>query len=331
MKYLQIGKYIIDTPLINIVKRIKSELHNGKLRIIQEKGDNIRVTCPDSEHKNGLEEHSSCGIYCGDDTKTTYGAYHCFACGSTGSFAKFVGLCFDKDEDFGREWLIERYGNTLIEKDLYMPEIRLKDSKVSEKMNDSFLDNYHTWHPYMAQRHLKREICELFKVKYDEESKSIVFPVYNENGDLTMLTKRSVISKFFSIDKEKEKPVYLYYYIKQNDIKEVTVCESQINTLTLWGYGIPAVGLIGTGTPHQYDVLNRSSIRHYYLALDGDEPGDKGIARFLKNIRKDVFVDIFILPRGKDVNDLTEDEFNDLLIVDSYTWIKEHPQYFDKK
>lgn len=232
MPYLQINKYIIDTPLLTIVHKIKSELHNGKLRIIQDKGDNIRVTCPDGEHKNGLEEHSSCGIYCGSDSDL-YGTYHCFACGSKGSFAKFVGLCFDKDEEFGKEWLIERFGNSLVERTLYIPPIELNNKKDSEVIDESILNTYHNWHPYMEKRHLKREVCELFKVKYDESSRSIVFPVYNEFNKLTLLTKRSVVSKFFSIDAAKEKPVYLYYYIKQNDIKEVTVCESQINTLTL--------------------------------------------------------------------------------------------------
>ena len=48
-----------------------------------------------------------------------------------------------------------------------------------------------------------------------------------------MLTRRSVIDKTFIIDKDKEKPVYLLNYIKNNNIKEATVVESQINCLTL--------------------------------------------------------------------------------------------------
>ena len=47
--------------------------------------------------------------------------------------------------------------------------------------------------------------------------------------------------------------------------------------------------------------------------FDGDEAGDKGIEKFIKNIRKDVIINIIKLPRGKDVNDLTKDEFNVLL------------------
>ena len=48
--------------------------------------------------------------------------------------------------------------------------------------------------------------------------------------------------------------------------------------------------------------------------FDGDEAGDKGIEKFLKNIRKDVIVDIIRMPRGKDVNDLDYDELEDLIM-----------------
>ena len=46
--------------------------------------------------------------------------------------------------------------------------------------------------------------------------------------------------------------------------------------------------------------------------FDGDSAGDSGAKRFIKNIRKDVFVDVVKLPRGKDVNDLSKEQFLDL-------------------
>ena len=48
-----------------------------------------------------------------------------------------------------------------------------------------------------------------------------------------MLTRRSVKDKTFIIDKEKQKPVYLLYYLLQHNIQECYICESQINALTL--------------------------------------------------------------------------------------------------
>jgi DNA primase len=73
--------------------------------------------------------------------------------------------------------------------------------------------------------------------------------------------------------------------------------------------------MIGTGSDVQYDILNNSGIRNYILCFDGDEAGDKAIKRFKKNIRKDVFISVKVIPRGKDVNDLTKEEFDKLVTL----------------
>ena len=61
-------------------------------------------------------------------------------------------------------------------------------------------------------------------------------------------------------------------------------------------------------------IFNKSGIRNYMLCFDGDEAGDKGVARFKRNIRKDVIVNRVLIPIGKDVNDLTKEEFSKLNI-----------------
>ena len=60
-------------------------------------------------------------------------------------------------------------------------------------------------------------------------------------------------------------------------------------------------------------TLNKSNIRVYNLMFDGDEAGEKGIREFLANIRKDVIVNIIRLPKGKDINDLSYDEVENLI------------------
>ena len=108
--------------------------------------------------------------------------------------------------------------------------------------------------------------------------------------------------------------MYLLNYVIKNGITSVVVCESQINALTLWGWGIPAIALFGTGSTSQYEILRKSGIRKYTLAFDGDLAGDVGANRFSNNIGDDVLVNKIVLPRGKDVNDLNEDEFRMLKI-----------------
>ena len=325
MSELVINNHIIDADIEDILTKVKSELLNGKLKYFKRKGDEVKVTCP--HHDSGLEKNPDCYINCDKNSELEYGYFHCFACGFSGRLSKFIGECFDKDERFGESWLIKNFGSSTITYDSYDLYDFSFDKKSVEYLDESILNGLQSWHPYLDKRKLSRKVCEMFKVKYDPKEECIVFPVWDEYNKLYMLTKRSVNTKRFIIDTNKEKPIYLYNFIKSKGINEVTICESQINSLYLWSLGYPSVALFGTGTQHQYDVLNKSNILHYYLCFDGDSAGDKGIARFLSNIRQDVFVDIILLPRGKDVNDLTEDEFNSLEIVSSDWWLSNHERF----
>ena len=323
---LIIRDYVITEPIVNILNKVRGELTNGKLRYFKEKGNQIKVTCP--HHNDGKEHDPDCYINASSDSKDLeYGYCHCFACGFSGRLSKFIGECFDKDESFGEKWLVDNFGHSVVDEqvdDLYdfniVSDLELSQKNETKYLDESILDTMQTWHPYLDKRGISREVCNKFKIRYEPETKCVVFPVYDENDKLYMLTRRSVESKKFIIDSDKEKPIYLFNVIKKNNINEVTICESQFNALTLMSWHIPAIALFGTGTQHQYDLLNKSGILHYYLAFDGDGAGDRGIKRFLQHIRNDVFVDIIVMPRGKDVNDLTEEEFNSLKIISSDEW-----------
>lgn len=304
---IQIGNRLVTEDIEEILKNIKSELTNGKLSSIRRTASGIRVTCP--VHSDGKENNSSCYIDIDD------GIWHCFTCGASGKFEKFVGECFNSTPTFGKKWLLERYGNTVIERQLELLPIDFNTKKV-QYLDESILDKFQSYHPYMTQRKLTTEVIEKFKIKYDPETKSIVFPVWDDRNRLLMLTRRSVINKTFIIDADKEKPVYLLNFIKQMNAKSVYVCESQINALTLWSWGYPAIALFGTGTKIQYEILSKSGIRVYNLCFDGDEAGDRGTKNFIKNLgNKGAFMNIIKIPRGKDVNDLTKEEFDRLMLT----------------
>lgn len=312
-----LDNYVIDTPIVDILYEVKKQLHGKKLKDIVEKGDNIMVTCP--SHKNGQENKPSLSIYCGSDPSKEVGIFHCFTCGEDGTLAKFISMCFDVDnEEFGKNWLIKHFGNLSEDSLLVLPELDLTKPKASY-LQESDLSIYKDYHPYMEKRKITKEVAKKFKVKYDDVTKCIVFPVWDERNNLVFISKRSILNKRFYLPKDIEKPVYLLNFI--DTAKPVIVCESQINTLTCWGYGLQAVGLFGTGSSYQYDILKKSGIRNYFLALDGDDAGNKGIKKFIQNTRQDAIVSVIILPRGKDVNDLSYEEFISLPIVDAHDYV----------
>lgn len=321
MSELIIDGNLIDAPMESILLQLRSELPNGFLRDIAAKGDNVEVTCP--FHKDGMESHPSCNVYCGDSPDLEYGYYRCFTCGSQGHLWNLVAASFGRpgDSAFGRKWLVDRFGGVLLERPVVMEplDISAKPNPV-RTVDGSVFAGMEDFHPYMAKRKLSRDVCRRFGVRYDPKTECIVFPVNDADGNLVMLTRRSVEGKSFFIDKDAEKPVYLLDYEERMGLGYAVVCESQINALTCHTYGLCGIALFGTGSSLQYDILNRSGIRYYILCFDGDEAGAKGTSKFLKNIRKDVFVDVVRMPAGKDVNDLSKDEFLQVLTDSSVDW-----------
>lgn len=322
MNNLVVNNYIINKPIYDILVQLRSELNNGKLARIVKKGSYISVTCP--HHSDGLEKKNSCGVYVGDKD-AEYGSFNCFTCGEHGSFVHFVALCLNSSENYAANWLISHYGEKSTERTIELEPIVLNKQTKQTFLDEDLLKSFQSYHPYMDKRKLSKKVVEAFKIKYDPKSECLVFPVWDEQGRLVMLTRRSVNNKSFYIDKDKEKPVYLMNVIRDKGIREIAVAESQINALSLWNWDIPAVATFGCNiTQKQMDVFNRSNLQHIYLCFDGDAAGRKGTNKFIEQIRKDIFVDVIILPNGKDVNDLSEEEFNNLPIISSQEWKKQY-------
>lgn len=314
---LEVKGRLIDTPIKTILETIKRECPHPILHDIvdRERDKNVTITCP--FHKNGAENKPSCHVFKEeDDPKVTYGTVHCFTCGYSASLPQFVADCFGEEYSFGEQWLMERFGNILLQKNVLLPEIKLDNSPKQVKgLSEEALAQYDYYHPYMYQRGLTKEVIDMFRVGYDSKRDAITFPVWDDKGVPLFVTARSVRDKKFYIPSEAEKPVYLLNFVKKWGIDSVYVAESQINTLVLWSWGYPSIGFFGTGDSYQYDILKRSGIRSYTLCLDGDTAGDKGIARFKANMPEDVLITVKKLPRGRDVADLTKEQFDSLEII----------------
>lgn len=307
---IRIRNKLVTEPIVNILYAAQRELTNGKLASIDASNkSNILISCPC--HKDGKERHPSCRVLADTDCPDLEAGYaYCFSCGYSEPFAQVIGDLFDQDKSFGEDWLVERFGNTLIDQEEYLPEIVLDKKKLEKQyLSEDVLIPYDFYHPYMWQRKLTKDVVDRFRVGYDKERDAITFPVYDEKHRLVMVTARSVKTKRFWIPAEVDKPVYLLYDILERGVDTVYVCESQINTLTLRSYGFDAIGLFGTGSSKQFETLRKSGIRNYILCYDGDEAGRKGALRFKKNMPKDIFITDVRLPAGKDVNDLSEEEF----------------------
>jgi DNA primase len=313
MQRLRIDNYVIDTPLYEVVNQLKLSLTNGKLREIKswaEGDDNIVVTCPNRHHAGGHEAHAAMNIYVGNNSKIPYGYCKCWACDFQGSFAKFVAECFEYSEDYAKKWLIDRYGTQVSTSVLLDDPIIIKPKRSSAKLPSNYLDSLQSWHPYLAERKLSREVCELFKVKYDPQTSQIVFPCFDTAGNIIMAPRRSIVYKNFYINKDQEKPVYCLDYIINNNITTTMIVEGPIDTLICYTYGYPAIGTFGNPSPNQIEAINRSPIKVLYLAMDNDSAGRRMANTIKAGLDPRIVVKEVIWPYGrKDPGECSYEEF----------------------
>lgn len=319
MNQLIIDNHVIKQDIKEILSTLKSELSNGKLSNIQYKGDEVSITCP--FHKEGKENKPSCFIYVGEDGKIPWGTFHCFTCGEKGSLVKFISGVLDCTESYAQKWLKDNFTENIIEENaididspIMLNNFINNSGNNRSYLNEDILNNFQSWHPYIGQRHISKEIAERFQIKYDPATQTVVFPVRDVKNNLIFLTRRSIEGKKFYIDESASKTVYLLNEAVKNKYNQVIVVESQINALVSYSYGFPAVALFGAGTTKgQIDELNKTTILHYILMYDNDEAGRRGANKFKKLIKNNAFITDIIMPKNKDVADCSKEEFLDIL------------------
>lgn len=312
---------VVLTPIKDIINMLQQQLyvsHIDKLKDVQYKQLNARITCP--IHKNGHENTPSCDILLQDkETINSFGekviipagTVHCFGCGYNASLVKFIADCLNISYRKAIEWLLGFIDYELLEERRDIGEDIFSSKKIYNNYNElpiitnDVLKEFDYYHPYMEQRKLTSDIIEKFEVGYYPKEDVLTFPVY-VNGLCLFVAKRKVKYKKFIMPKVEPKPIYGLDYVENE--KEVYITESIINALTLWSYGLKAVALFGTGSRYQIDLLNSTDIRKFILCLDGDEAGINGRNRLMKFLKNKI-VTYLDIPKDKDINDLSKEEF----------------------
>lgn len=328
--------YVNRNPILaddlEVLNELKHQLaRRGILRFNEFKVGprNIQFNCP--IHSNGQEKKPSCGISTVPIKDIPAGTVHCFTCGYTATLEEMISHCFGRDDmgTYGREWLIKHFLTVSIEnrKDISLDVSRRSKVEKINYISEEELDSYRYYHPYMYKRKLTDEVIEKFDIGYDEHFelkdkdgrvkqvlRCLTFPVRDERGNTLFIARRSVDIKFFHYPEGAIKPVYGLYELP-DEAEEVIICESILNALTCYVYGKPAVALNGLGTEYQYEQLKRLSARKFIIALDPDEAGQRATRKLRKALQGSKLVTQYEIPKGKDLNDLDEKEFENLVEI----------------
>lgn len=303
---LPIFKDAID--IIKELKFIYNESHDyGLFDDIKDTNNNIMVTCP--FHKNGKERSPSFGIRKSDLV------CHCFTCGWAGSFTEFINKLYNKPSDstFGREFTNNYYVNLSVDdggRELSFELSRDKKDTLINYISEDELDSYRYIHPYMFERGLNEELINRFDVGYDIHTDELTFPVKELSGNVVFIARRHTKIKRFHYPVSSIKPVYGANELVDNSHRRVMICESILNALTGWKYNLPSIALLGTGTKNQYDILRKLPVRHYVIATDPDEAGEKAAQKLINELGNYKVLSRLVIPKGEDINSLDKEFLN---------------------
>lgn len=310
---IRVDNKVIDAEVVTILEELKRYRmdRDGKLILkdINETGNNVMVTCP--FHKGGEERKPSCGVSTVETPDTPAGTVHCFTCGKSMGFDKFISFLLGVEDggSTGRQWLIEHFDISYTRKiNVMLSRGGRRSGETEAYVMENLLSQYRFYHPYMYKRGLTDEIIERYDIGYDKINDMITFPVRDIRGRCLFLAKRSVKGKMFILPSSRNKPLYGVYELDYSK-PDIYIVESFFNALTLAKWGYNAIALMGTGSNYQYDLINRLPFRTIHLVLDGDLAGRHGSLKLMKVIDKGKLVYNHEMYDGKDVNDLTEKEF----------------------
>lgn len=279
-------------------------------RIWKESGPDISTQCP--FHGMGNEQHPSFGI-CHDRSHPHYGKYHCFACGAKGTIIGLVNHLTNHNpsDRYGLDFIQTVSDVEFVDRNGQITLLKREPAKLPEVTEVELMSFRTTSVPYLTEtRRIKPIIQRVFDDGFDPVTNSVTFPVKRIDGSPAFVVRRGVEKKWYNYPLGVDKPVYgvyeFYNIVPRNSIfaKRVVLVESIINAQTLWGYGIPAWSMLGTGSQTQIDFLNQQEIREYLTCFDGDKAGLDATEKMKQNLKAKVTA-IPMLP-GYDVNDLSE-------------------------
>lgn len=328
---------------MDVVGLLEYMSSQGLIRLNKITGDYYSVHCP--FHNNGQERRPSAGVLLHDQYRNGQlypeGMFNCFTCHTAGPINQWIPKLLSERvvPESVKQYIEEQIGSRInsesgrlfseqmsksLQAKFAIHSIQSMKRPNREYVSEEELEKYRFTVPYMYDRKLTDDIIEKYDVGIDlhyvpkggkKEIPCVTFPVRDMTGQSLFIVRRAIPIKRFYMPNDIQKPLYGVYELPEN-CKSVVVVESCFNALTSVRYGKPAVALLGTGTPYQIEQLKRLGVREFILGFDPDEAGERATRRLKKALKSIAFVWQFDgIPDGKDINDLSEEEFNSLELI----------------
>lgn len=235
-----------------------------------------------------------------------------------GNFISLVALLKDIDYGEAKEFLLDKYVKKLTEVDILKLNLQLKlEPEQKTYLNlENMAYLYRVSSDYLTKRGISEKIQEKFGIGFSEEFNAVAMPWQDKLGRVINIKYRRTDIKKFLYEKDgQEIRKYLYglYQCLQAKVKRIYICESEIDALTLWTCGIPAVALGGSSiSEEQIDQLLSTNIKEIVIATDNDKVGNR-----IREVLAEVFMPHlkifnFSFPENaKDVNEMSKEQIID--------------------
>lgn len=310
-----------------VVRDLKLQLYGtGLLKEINNTGSDLMITCP--FHKGGKENKPSCGVLLKEKhlNGKSYeaGTVHCYTCGYTSDLPQFVADVLGlKNSLAGYKWLVGKYNYSTEEREPLELNLYRGQAQKSSYMDEDLVEKYHQSLlkseeacTYLKNRKLADWVLKAYRVGFDPEDATVLFPVRGMDGRVVFYKGRSITGKHFynAKDIDKSSVVFGLWELCEGHFKDVVtaedliwITESEIDALSLISYGEYAVAIMGSHiSEEQCRDLERAPFRRFVIATDNDEAGRKGASQIKR----------LLIPKGfrftnlrwntelKDINDL---------------------------
>lgn len=173
------------------------------------------VTCP--FHKGGKENKPSCGVLLKEKKVNgkSYeaGTVHCYTCGYTADLPQFVADVLGLGNSLaGYKWLVGKYNYSTAEREPLELNLYRGQAQKASYMDEDLVERYHralleseVACEYLHKRKLANWVLEAYKVGFDPEDATVLFPVRGLDGKVVFYKGRSIIGKRFYNAKDIDK------------------------------------------------------------------------------------------------------------------------------
>lgn len=243
----------------------------------------------------------------------------------SGNFAKLLAFLRNETYEETCEYLLELYApKKVIEEYIKIPQVELKPPK-RQIISEDILKELAYRHPYLKRRGISEKVQRFMGVGYSKENKAVTMPWRHVDGSLANIKYRKVEGKAFWYQRNAV-PIRTLVYgldkVYRHNIREVIVCEAEIDAMSWMTCGKPAIAVGGTSvTQTQLDLIRRSPIENLIIAEDNDKAGGKLGRQLAEGLRGSVALYKVRIPSdykdanealvaGVDLGELSTEELN---------------------